>query len=67
MLQSNLIYSKSYGPEVLFRSIENSIYREVDIKIYTPPPPPKKKKKKNDEYQFSPIKHVFGCVKETSQ
>ena len=29
--------SKSYGLEVLFLSIENSNYREVDIKIHNPP------------------------------
>ena len=36
-LQSNLVNSKSYGLEILFRNIENLNYREVDIKIYNPP------------------------------
>ena len=30
----NLVNSKALGPEVLFRSIESSKYREIDIKLY---------------------------------
>ena len=33
VIQSNLVYSKSKGLESLFRSIESSNYREVDISI----------------------------------
>ena len=37
-LQSNLVNLKSKALEILFRIIENSNYREVDIRIYTPHP-----------------------------
>ena len=50
ILQSNLVNSKYYRPEVLFQSIENLNYREVDIKIC---------KAKNDYFQFFHIKHRF--------
>ena len=46
-IQSNLVNSKSKGPWVLFRSIENSNCSELDIKIYNP---------KKD---FFSIKHKF--------
>ena len=32
-IQSNLVNSKSYGPEVLFQSIESLKHKEVDIKM----------------------------------
>ena len=34
-IQSNLINMKSFGLDILFRSIESSNYREVDITIYS--------------------------------
>ena len=35
LTQSKLVNSKSSGLEILFRSIENSNYKEVEIRIYT--------------------------------
>ena len=56
-LQLNLVNSKSWGPEVLCRSIEKSNYSEEDIEIYIPPP--KKKKVIINETSLLPTQNLF--------
>ena len=50
---------KSSGLEILFRSIESSNYREVDIRINDP--------KMIIFWVFFLLNISFGCLKETSQ
>ena len=52
--KSNLVNLKSYGLEVLFRSIKSSNFGDIDIKYINP---------KNNYYQTI----YFGCVNEMSQ
>ena len=57
-IQSNLVNLKSWGLEVLFRSIENSNYREVDINKYN---------SQKDYYPFFSLSNIcFWCVEKTS-
>ena len=64
-IQLNLVNSKSYGQEVLFRRIESLNNREVDMKIYM--------YNLKNYYKCFPIKHTFLAhkrnifLKETSQ
>ena len=58
VLQMNLVNSKSSGLDDLFRSMENSNYREGDIKNMCAP--------KMMIINFPHQTYVFGCVKETS-
>ena len=59
-VQSNIVNSKSYEQDILFRSIESSNDREVDKIIYNP-------KKDYKQFSFLPnIKKLCACKRNDS-